>query len=835
MAAVALEAHKGSSSLSELAARYKVSERQILDWHAQLIQNGACAFEPSAVTPTAERHQSIINPDELARTIAENSTHGLTMMDDRGYCVYANHAMLAMTGYSAEEIRSAPLHNLIHHHHPDGRPYPLNECPIDRALPENFEVRAHEDVFFRKDGSTFPVLCAASPIFRNGRPVATVIEIRNITERKFVEKRLIDSEREAREAASLAESERDRLNALLTMAPVGIAYVDRAGKLILANPEMAKIWGEHPFGESTDDFQEWKGWWADRSERHGHPIQPTEWAVARALNGEHVDGDLVEIEQFNRPGNRRAVLIRAVSVLNRSRQITGVISIQIDITGQVETEHALRTSEAHLSALLSQTAAGICEKDLNGRIFNVNERYCEILGRLRDDLIGRSMHELTHPDDLRRNIETFEKAISSGASYQIEKRYLRPDGSAVWVNNTVTPIRVADQLRTDSVLSVVIDVTEQKNAELALRKSNKQKDEFLAMLAHELRNPLAPISTAAQLLRINGVDEKRIKQSSEIISRQVKHMTNLVDDLLDVSRVTRGLVELQKTTLDIKAVIGSAIEQSRPLMEARNQALTVRLGSVNAYVVADRTRIIQVLTNLLNNAAKYTPQAGEITVRLDVQNNEAAIRVADNGIGIELSLLPHIFELFTQAHRTPDRSQGGLGLGLALVHSIMELHGGRVAVHSEGLGKGSEFSIYLPLSDAKVISTLDSTVSGLDRASRPKRILIVDDNVDAAESLAALLEAEGHWVRVEVHPFGALKSAQEDPPEVFILDIGLPDMNGYELAVKLKEQDKNKDALYLALTGYGQSHDRALSFAAGFAHHFVKPVDADQLTKVLGE
>ena len=362
---------------------------------------------------------------------------------------------------------------------------------------------------------------------------------------------------------------------------------------------------------------------------------------------------------------------------------------------------------------------------------------------------------------------------------------------------------------------------------------NRRQNEFLAMLAHELRNPLAPISAAAQLLKLSGADERRVRQSSDVITRQVKHMTELVDDLLDVSRVTRGLVTLAKRSLDIKRVVSSAVEQARPAIEARKHALSLRMCAEDAYVHADQTRLIQVIVNLLTNAAKYTPQCGEIVLAVDMCGAEVVLCVSDNGSGIDASLLPHIFDLFTQGERTPDRAQGGLGLGLALVKSMVGLHGGRVQAASAGPGQGSAFSIYLPLLDEGAPAPHGEGRAGLAAPAAPMRLMIVDDNADAAEALAALLGVDGHQVTVLEDAASTLLRAAQEAPQAFILDIGLPDMDGYQLVRALRAQPETANAVFIALTGYGQAHDKVLAKAAGFDHHFVKPVEWQELAKAL--
>lgn len=374
-----------------------------------------------------------------------------------------------------------------------------------------------------------------------------------------------------------------------------------------------------------------------------------------------------------------------------------------------------------------------------------------------------------------------------------------------------------------------------ENARLyeSLREQDRRKDEFLAMLAHELRNPLAPISAAAELMGLVKLDETRLKQTSQIITRQIRHMTGLVDDLLDVSRVTRGLVVLNKTDLDIKRVVYEAIEQIHPMIEAKHHHLTVDLGAEPAHVEGDVKRLVQILANLLNNAAKYTPEKGSIHVGMEITGSKVCLNVIDNGIGIAKEMQANVFELFAQEKRSADRSQGGLGIGLALVKSLVELHGGEVSCESEGIGKGSRFTVTLPKLTHSRDETTKQDSSQFSKGLRQLKVLIVDDNVDAASMLAMLLESAGHKVRVEHEPYSAIKTAGEEIPDVCLLDIGLPGMDGKELATRLKADKATSKSVLIALTGYGQEADRKATSAAGFEYHFVKPVNGRQLSELL--
>lgn len=375
---------------------------------------------------------------------------------------------------------------------------------------------------------------------------------------------------------------------------------------------------------------------------------------------------------------------------------------------------------------------------------------------------------------------------------------------------------------------------ENATAQADLQEANQRKDEFLAMLAHELRNPLAPISAAAELMERSALDPERIRSTSQVISRQVRHMTGLVDDLLDVSRVTRGQVTIQRTAQEMAGVIASAVEQVRPMMQARRHELTLELGDGPVFVLGDQNRLVQVLTNILNNAAKYTPDGGRIGLRMAASGDQVEVSVADNGIGIALELQPRVFELFAQAERTADRSQGGLGLGLALVKSLVELHGGEVGCFSDGAGQGSRFTVrlprYMPAPPAE-----RREAPRRQAATMANKVMIVDDNADAASMLGMLIEASGHEVVVQYGSAGALAAAAEQAPSVCVLDIGLPDMDGYELARRLRQIAGMDKALLIAVTGYGQESDRLKALEAGFDHHMVKPVDAGRLLRIVGE
>jgi PAS domain S-box-containing protein len=706
-AAVALAALRGDQTMEKLVERYSVQADLIREWSEVLAQNAQAAF--AHPPDQSEPDSGVFDQSELAKTIAENSTQGLAMMDQRGYCIYANKAWLNMTGYSAQEISSKPLHHLVHHHRPDGSPYPMEECPIDRALPENFDVRAHEDVFFRKDGSTFDVACAASPIFRAGRPVATIIEIRDVTEQKRQAQQRIESEQRAIELARSAEQRQRQLNAFLDAAPVGIGMANLGGKIILLNRANRDLWGQNMLlAGAVEDYRQFKGWWADGAAHHGQLVLPGEWALARALSGEDVDNDIVEIEPFDEPGAHKTVSLSARPIRDSQGAITGAVVAQIDITRQ-------------------------------------------------------------------------------------------------------------------------------KQAEDALRQSDRNKDEFIAILAHELRNPLAPIRAAVDLFRILGPNDAVLKRASDAMGRQVDHITRLVDDLLDVARISRGKVELKREACDFAKIVRQTTEDYRPTIEANDVALSIQAPSHPVWVLGDGARLAQVVGNLLHNASKFTSKGKRILVSVDEEAvagiRHTVLNVEDNGTGMAPELVSTLFNPFIQAAQGLGRSTGGLGLGLALVKGLAELHDGTVTATSRGPGLGSRFTVRLPAAE----HAQGDVPTAAEPTSQPGlRIVAIDDNKDALEMLGLLLAVNGHEVSMAYDGAGGVEMVQAVKPDVVICDIGLPgQMDGYDVVQRIRGNPEIAGTLVIALSGYGQESDRQKSAAAGFDTHLVKPVRHQDLEAAL--
>jgi PAS domain S-box-containing protein len=466
----------------------------------------------------------------------------------------------------------------------------------------------------------------------------------------------------------------------------------------------------------------------------------------------------------------------------------------------------------------------------------------------RSELVGRTFGE-AFPELRGSSTERLlEHILRTGEAHSEDEHPVSIDLGAGpeerFFQLVLQPLRTP-QGSTAGIISIAVDITEQVRARRALeragvereqlleslREASRAKDEFLAMLGHELRNPLSPIVTALQLMRLRG--ETSTAREQAIIQRQVDHMVRLIDDLLDISRITRGKIELKRERARLAPVLTKAVEQASVLLEQRSHRLQVDIDP-DLECECDPVRLAQVVANLLTNAARYTDPGGEIHLRTRRQDDGAiAISVQDNGSGIPPEVLPRIFDLFYQGERGLDRAEGGLGIGLALVRSLVELHGGQVQAHSAGKGLGSEFTVTLPAAPAQdapaAAPAAGPAAAGVAAAGR---ILLVDDNADGAETMALLLRCSGHSVDVFTDPVRALAQLPQLQPQVAILDIGLPVVDGYELAARLR-QAFGKSCRLIALTGYGQEADRARSAAAGFDHHLVKPVQPEQLFEVL--
>ena len=524
-----------------------------------------------------------------------------------------------------------------------------------------------------------------------------------------------------------------------------------------------------------------------------------------------------------------------------SRQVALLFT---NITERKKAEEALRKSEERFRALFDNGPIAMYSCDRAGVIQDFNLGAVKIWGAApqpgETDEHFHAQFKIYRPDGtlVRHAYKTVQQLLKDEVpgARNMEVVLERPDGLRLTLVVDMVPLR-DDQGHMQGVMTCFYDVTERSRLEqktqaqaTTLADLDKRKDEFLAMLSHELRNPLAPISNAVRLLRLHKNDDPVQVQARNVIERQVVQLNHLVDYLLEVSRITTGRVQLRLQRIALCGVVARAVESTQPLVTQRGHTLTVACPEATVWVSGDAARLEQVVVNLLTNAAKYTEDRGFITVNLSIEGGNAVLRVRDTGIGIAPELLPRVFELFSQAERSLDRSEGGLGIGLCLVQRLVELHGGTVAVHSV-VGHGSEFSVRLPLAaDQSLHAVAPVDVAGV---TQPRRVLVVDDNVDAAQTLAELLTLSGHEVRLVHEGLGAVAAAVAWRPDVVLLDIGLPGLNGFEVAKRIRLEAVHPAMVLVALTGYGQAADRQRSGEAGFDHHLVKPADFDEVEKIL--
>lgn len=494
-------------------------------------------------------------------------------------------------------------------------------------------------------------------------------------------------------------------------------------------------------------------------------------------------------------------------------------------------EQALRASEERFRVLADSSPTLMWRTDRNGIVF-VNRHYLEFFGSAFGQISGMGWLQFLHPDDRAACVDTYRSALERRVGFEYRCRFRRHDGEYRWTHNVGAPHRTPDGEFLGFV-GCTTDVTGAKHAEEALVDANRRKDEFLATLAHELRNPLAPVRNAVQLLHLKGPAVPELQWARGVIDRQMQQMTRLIDDLMDVSRISRGKITLKREPVALATVVQGAIESSRPLIDECGHSLTVKLPQEPICLEADLIRLAQVFSNLLNNAAKYTEPGGTISLTAAREGSDVVVSVRDSGIGIPADKLHNVFELFAQVHGTLERSQGGLGIGLSLVKRLVEMHGGSIEARSEGPGTGSEFVVRLPVvaeqpgaagraGDEKVIP------------SSTHRILIVDDNRDAADTLGAMLQSMGNDTRISYDGEDAVRAAGEFRPQIVLLDIGLPKLNGYEACRRIRQEPWGKDMMLFAVTGWGQDEDKQKAYAAGFDRHMVKPVDPGSLLRLLG-
>ncbi|QBE66321.1 hybrid sensor histidine kinase/response regulator [Pseudoduganella lutea] len=606
-----------------------------------------------------------------------------------------------------------------------------------------------------------------------------------------------------------------------------IFLTDRSGVIQTWNPAAEVMKG---FSKDEAIGQHLSILYTDEDKRRNHPKHNLEDAASQGTFQESA-------WRKRKDGSLFWALVELIAIRNDSGELEGFCKVTRDLTNLKQLQDNLAAEKERAELILGAIADGVISVDEAGAVEYVNRQAQCLTGWSQEDAKGLRIEQVfdaVQPDWPGAGDDGPARTETGGTPSHTMLRLRTREGVQHLIEIREAEIPGREGQPGGSVI-VFHDVSERQRMEGALRDADRRKDEFLAMLAHELRNPLAPVSAAAELLALGKLEAGPAKKASQVIIRQVKHMTALVDDLLDVSRVSRGQITLNMAPLDMKLVVNAAIEQVQPLIESRQHMLTLKLAPLKAYVKGDEKRLIQVIANLLNNAAKYTPPEGTISLEMSVADGNVCIIVVDNGIGIDPAIQEVVFELFEQVRLTSDRAIGGLGIGLALVRSLIHLHHGTVTCHSEGLGRGSRFIACIPsLAPDEAVPerrSVDRLVE-LPVANRDLSILVVDDNVDAAEMLQFFLSTMGHHVSLAHTASQALEMAQSSAPDVCILDIGLPDSSGYDLATNIRKVSSVQPAL-IALTGLGTMRDRNLATEVGFDHYFVKPADLDMLSEVL--
>ena len=532
---------------------------------------------------------------------------------------------------------------------------------------------------------------------------------------------------------------------------------------------------------------------------------------------------------IDRHGRERPIDDSAAPIRDESGAVTGAVMVFRDVSERKIAEHA----RAHLAAIVDSSHDAIISKTLQGIVRSWNSGAERLFGYSADEAIGRPITFLIPPDRLSEEDEILRRIARGEMIDHFETVRVTREGEFVDISLTVSPIRDASGAIIGAS-KIARDNRERKRVEETLRQADRQKDAFIALLAHELRNPLAPIRTAFHVMQLAEGNPRAVANARAVMDRQLGHMVRLIDDLLDISRIGQQKLELRRSRVLLSDVVGSAVETARPFIDAAGHELSVMLPATPLYLHADLTRLSQVLSNLLCNSAKFTDRGGRIVLAAQRQDETICLSVRDTGIGIEAGALHQIFDMFAQLDHGPERAREGLGIGLALVKGLVEMHGGSVTASSEGCGKGSTFTVALPLLATPEPVPAPSPTP-LPTASPRQRILVVDDNRDAADSLTSMLNLMGHEVHTAYDGREALAIAASFEPALMFIDIGLPDINGYEVTRRIRAEAWGQTIRVIALTGWGQESDHARSKQAGCDGHLVKPIELAALEGVLSD
>ncbi|MDB5338562.1 MAG: domain S-box-containing protein, partial [Planctomycetaceae bacterium] len=737
----------------------------------------------------------------------ENATIGLHWVGPDGIIIRVNKTELEMLGYEREEY----VGRSITEFHADQEVI----CEILQRLGAGENLREYPARLKCKNGSIKEVLIDSSVMWKDGEFVHTRCFTRDVTERNRAE-------------VARAEAER-RLNAVFNQQFQFMVILAADGTVIDANEMCFTATGYMRTDIIGQVF--WKTpWW------NGLPDMPMKWQVfvADALRG--AAPRTAEMQYARSDGTIRLATTIVSGLKNDEGKVVNVIIEGRDDTARKRQEAELRESEEKLRLLADTIPQLAWMAQPDGYISWYNRRWYEYTGKSREEMEGWGWQSVHDPEVLPTVLERWRESLATGEPFDMIYPLRDRDGELRPFLTRVNPLRDPNG-RIIYWFGTSTDISDIKRMEEALRDADRRKDKFLATLAHELRNPLAPIRNSLQILKMPRVDPEMVLQTRDIMERQVHHLVRLVDDLLDVSRVMRGKIELRREPIELATVIARAVETANPLIEVQGHELEISVPKESLLVNVDPVRLAQVIGNLLTNSAKYMDSNGHIWLSASKEGEHAVLTVRDTGIGISLELLPHVFELFVQADHTSTKAQGGLGIGLTLVKNLVQMHGGSVRAESAGVGKGSEFTIVLPLihGEMSAASEEGSASHSTEPTASGLRIIVVDDNRDAAVSLSMLLRLQGHDVRVNHDGQSALDVAANYLPDVVFLDLGMPKMDGFGVAERIRTLTGLKNVVLVALTGWGQQQDRKRTAEAGFNYHLVKPPEPTEIESLLGD
>jgi PAS domain S-box-containing protein len=754
--------------------------------------------------PAVVNESTVLETVQLYRQILQGLPAALCVCDAEGRVTLFNQAAQELWG-RAPTIGQDFWCGSWRIYRPDGTPLPLDQCPMAVSLREKRAVRGDEILIERPDGSRRHVLPHPEPIRdADGMVVGAINMLVDVTDRRRAD------ENQAF-LASVVESSGD---AIITKTLQGRITSWNAG-------------AERIFGYSLDEAIGQSITMLIPVDRQAEEAD----ILSRLQRGERIDH--FETIRRHKDGRYLEISLTVSPVRDQVGRIIGLSKVARDVTARKQAELALRESEGKFRALASHAPVGIFQTGRNGENVFVNESWCAMAGLTPEEARGDAWTTAIHPEDRQRILAGWKAATEAGRESEARFRFLRPDGTVTWIQGTAVPL-CNDAGELVGYIGTVADITAHKRFEEELREADRRKDEFLALLAHELRNPLAPIRTGLELMRLAGDDRRVAEEVRTMMERQTQQMVRLIDDLLDVNRITRGAIELRRAPVELSLIIDNAVDTARPAIDEAGHRLKVLLPPQPILLDADATRLAQAVSNLLNNAAKYMPRGGDIVLSAERQESNVVISVADTGIGIPAEMLDRIFDMFTQVDRSIERSQGGLGIGLTLVKRLVELHGGTVEAHSAGPGKGSEFAIRLPILRRSASAVCVNDEGGQLPAGR-RRVLVVDDNENGANVLGMLLTALGNEVRSCYDGLTAIDIASEFHPDIILLDLGMPKFNGFDTAIRIRQEPWGKDIVLAALSGWGQDEDKRRTRQAGFDYHFVKPIEPAALRRLLAE